>query len=166
MSTKRPTAKDVIFAKVYAETGDAVKAYKAAYGEERAGKIKYLSSTASQKLKSPVIKSLVEDMQQGMRAQFILLAPDALNNLWDLANSAASEKVRLEANREILYGAGLRPIEEVKLTSSGLFGGATVDDIRSLIKQHIEEQDEEKSDALPVATESAQSSAASSEVVN
>lgn len=165
MSTKRPTAKDVIFAKVYAETGDAVKAYKAAYGEERASKIKYLSSTASQKLKSPVIKSLVEDMQQGMRAQFVLLAPDALNNLWELANSAASEKVRLEANREILYGAGLRPIEEVKLTSSGLFGGTTVDDIRELIRQHIEGQDEEVSDQ-PVAPAELASSSTSSEVIN
>jgi hypothetical protein len=94
-------------------------------------------------LGNPTIKALIEEIQQGMRAQMILMSPDALNNLWDLANNAESEKVRLDANKEILYGAGLKPPDEVKLSTTGIFGSTPVEDIRDAIRKNLEEPVEE-----------------------
>jgi site-specific recombinase XerD len=144
MSNKALTAQQIAFAKIYAETGDAIKAYKEAYGEERANNVKWLKSNAYHKLQNPNVKALINEIQQAMRAQFILMSPEALENLWNLANNAESEKVRLEANKEILYGAGLRPAEEVKLTTTGIFGSASVDDIREAIRKNLEESTDNK----------------------
>jgi hypothetical protein len=142
MSDKKATRNEILFAKIYAETGDAIRAYKEAYAES-ASKVKYLKSTAYHKLGNPTIKALIEEIQQGMRAQMILMSPDALNNLWDLANNAESEKVRLDANKEILYGAGLKPPDEVKLSTTGIFGSTPVEDIRDAIRKNLEEPVEE-----------------------
>jgi len=142
MSDRKPTKNEILFAKIYAETGDAIKAYKEAY-EENAGKVKYLNQTAYKKLNNPTIKALIEEIQQGLRAQLVMLAPDALNNIYDLAMNAESEKVRLEASKEIMYGAGLKPAEEVKLSAAGIFGGTPVEDIRDMIRQNIDNTDEQ-----------------------
>ena len=128
------------FAEVYAETNDAVAAYKAAYGEEKANSLKYLTSTALHKLETPKIKALIEEIQQGVRAQYVIMAPEAFKNLVDLANNAESEKVRLEANKEILYGGGFKPPEEVQLKHIGIFGGTSLNEMRNMIRQKIEEE--------------------------
>lgn len=138
MTEAKLTSKQAIFARHYAETNDAVEAYKAAYPDS-VPTTKYLSNAASGKLNNPRVKSLVEEIQQGMRAQFVMLAPDALNNIIHLANHAESEKVKLEANREILYGAGLKPPEEVQLKAIGVFGSASPEEIRDLIRASLEE---------------------------
>ncbi len=144
MPEKRMTAQQITFAKVYAETSDAIRAYKEAYGEEHAGKVKYLKSTAYHKLSTPGIKSLIEEIQQAMRAQLVLMSPEALDNLWDLANNAESEKVRFDANKEIMYGAGLRPPDEIKLSTTGIFGSTPADEIRDMIRANIEQVDDKK----------------------
>lgn len=139
MSSK-PTTQQVTFAKIYSETGNAIEAYKLAYPDS-ASKAKYINSTAYRKLDNPKIKALIENIQQGLRAQYIMLAPDALNNLVDLANNAESEKVKLEANKEILYGAGLKPPEQISLKAVGIFGSASPEEIRDLIRAQLEQSD-------------------------
>jgi hypothetical protein len=143
MSNGKPTAQQIAFAKYYAETQDAVESYKLAY-PDNAKKVKYLKSTAYHKLSDPKIKSLIEEIQQGIRAQFVLLSPEALDNIINLANNAESEKVRLEANREILWGAGLKPPEQVELKAIGIFGSASVEDIRDMIRAQLEEPEPEQ----------------------
>jgi phage terminase small subunit len=142
MSEKKLSAQQIKFAKVYAETHNAIEAYKAAYGEERASKVKYLQSTAYHKLDDPGVRALIEHIQQGLRAQYIMAAPDAFENLCQLADHAESEKVRLEANKEILYGAGLKPPDEVTLRHTGIFGGVPISEIRNMIKNHVEDKAE------------------------
>jgi hypothetical protein len=135
------TVKQIQFARAYAENGgDAIAAYKESYGKD--GKqAKYLASAAYHKLSDPKIRGLIEEIQQAVRAQYILLAPEALENIVDLANHAENERVKLEANKEILYGAGLKAAEEVKLSGTGIFGNTTTDEIKEMIRQHLEEVD-------------------------
>ena len=137
------TAKQTTFVKIYSETGDAIVAYKAAY-PETAAMTKYLNSNAYHKLSDPKIKSLIEEIQQGLRAQYIMLAPDALQNLVDLANNAESEKVKLSANQAILDGAGLKPPMQVELKQTGIFGSASPEDIRDMIRAQLEMPEPEK----------------------
>ena len=139
----KPNARQIMFAKIYSETGNAIDAYKLSY-PENAAKAKYLNSTAYHKLSDPKIKSLIEEIQQGLRAQYILLSPDALNNLVELATNAESEKVRLQANQAILDGAGMRPPMQVELKQTGIFGGASPEDIRDLIRRQLEEPEKEE----------------------
>lgn len=135
------TTQQVIFAKIYAETQDAIVAYRTAY-PDRADKVKYLKSTAYHKLSQPNMKALIEEIQQAMRAQYVLMSPEALDNLWRLATDAESEKVRLEANREILYGAGLKPPEQIEMKQVGIFGSASPENIRDMIRAHLEIEEE------------------------
>lgn len=132
-------AKQKKFAEVYAETNDAVKAYKVAYLDDSKKEVKYLKSTAFHKLDNPGVRALIEDIQQAMRAQYIMLAPEALENLVDLAANAENEKVKLDANREILHGAGMKPVDEVTLKAVGIFGGASLEDIKARLRQNMEE---------------------------
>lgn len=134
-------ARQAKFAQIYLETQDPILAYKEAY-PETAAKTKYLSSNAYHKLSDPKLKSLIEEIQQGLRAQYILLSPEALANLVDLANHAESEKVKLEANKEILYGAGLKPPEQIEMKQVGIFGSASPEDIRDLIRKQLEMEEE------------------------
>lgn len=132
-------AKQKKFAEIYAETNDAVQAYKVAYLEDSKKEVKYLKSTAFHKLDNPGIRALIDDIQQAMRAQYVMLAPEALDNLVDLATNAENEKVKLDANREILHGAGMRPVEEVTLKAVGIFGGVSLSEIKERLRQNMEE---------------------------
>ena len=138
--SNQATAANITFAKIYNETGDAIEAYKIAYSEN-AKKVKYLKSTAYHKLDNPKIKELISEIQQGIRAQFVMLAPDALARIEQLAENAENERVKLDANKEILYGAGLKPPEQVEMKQVGIFGTATPEQLRDIIKAHIEEPD-------------------------
>jgi hypothetical protein len=137
MANDKPTVQQTKFSQIYAETNDAILAYKLAY-PENASKTKYVSSNAYHKLDNPKVKALIDEIQQGLRAQFIMLAPDALDQLVNLANNAESEKVKLEANKEILYGAGLRPPEQIEMKQVGMFGGASPEDIRDMIRAQLD----------------------------
>lgn len=126
------------FAQICAETNDPIKAYKEAY-PENASKIKYLKDAVYNKLKNPKVKSLIEEIQQGIRLQLVLLAPEALENILALARNAENERVKLDANKEILYGAGMRPPEQVELKTVGIFGSASPEEIRDAIRAQLGE---------------------------
>jgi hypothetical protein len=141
MANDKPNAQQTKFAQIYSETNDAILAYKTAY-PENAAKAKYLNSSAYHKLDNPKVKALIDEIQQGLRAQFIMLAPEALDQLVNLANNAESEKVKLEANKEILYGAGLRPPEQIEMKQVGMFGGASPEAIRDMIRAQLDMEEE------------------------
>jgi phage terminase small subunit len=143
------SAANITFAKIYAETGDAIEAYKIAYSEN-AKKVKYLKSTAYHKLSNPKIQELISEIQQGLRAQFVMLAPDALQRIEELAENAENERVKLDANKEILYGAGLKPPEQIEMKQVGIFGAATPEQLRDIIKAHIEEPDVVEAEVVDV----------------
>lgn len=74
-----------------------------------------------------------------MRAKFVEMAPAAQERLEELAKNADSEKVRLEANIQILDRAGLKPPDKVELAGVGIFGDAPMDEIVKLIQKNLGE---------------------------
>lgn len=113
--------------------------YKKAYPNASA---KWASQEAYRLLRNPRIKALIEEIQQDMRSKFTLLAPEAMARLEDLAENADSEKVKLQANLEILDRAGLKAPDKVELSLPGIFGDADPEKIKQMIrdKQSIKEQ--------------------------
>jgi phage terminase small subunit len=123
------------FAKKYVELGSPTEAYRQAYPNFQG---KYISQEAWRLLKNPKIRDLIDQIQQDVRARFVLMAPEALERLENLAKDADSEKVRLEANKEILDRAGLKPPEKVELSHLGIFGGTSLEEVKDIIRSNIE----------------------------
>jgi len=72
-----------------------------------------------------------------MRAKFVELAPEALERIEALARDATQEKVKLQANLEILDRAGLAAPQRVEISAIGIFGEAKVEDIAAIIRQNM-----------------------------
>jgi len=133
----KPTAKQLKFAEEYARTGNARASYRIAYPDCSPDNA---SPESYKLLRNPNIKALVEQIQQDMRARFVLLAPEAQERLETLARTASSEHVRLQANLEILDRAGLDAPKKVELSGLGVFGEAKPEDISAAIKRQCEEK--------------------------
>lgn len=119
---------------------DKAEATTAAYVEAyhpTTTKTKSIKDMAYQVLNRPAVRNLIDQLQQGVRYQFILMAPAAQERLEDLAIHAASEKVKLEANLQILDRAGFKPPEKVELATVGIFGSASADEIRNILRQNL-----------------------------
>jgi hypothetical protein len=115
-----------------------VEAYKAAYNPDPSMPVEKIRTYARQILSHPKIKGLVEELQQGMRYQFVIMSPAAMFRLEELALNAVSEKVKLQANLEILDRGGMKPPERVEITHSGIFGEASLEDVRSILKKNLD----------------------------
>jgi hypothetical protein len=131
------------FAKAFASTGRLTESYRLAYPNNHG---QYVYRDASRLLKNPKIQETIEKIQQDCRAQFIFMAPTALERLEDLAINAGSEKVKLQANVEILDRAGLKPPEKVELSHLGAFGAASLEEIKEMIRANIEGSTKGKED--------------------
>ena len=77
---------------------------KSGYAEGEAGRV-----TASKTLRLPHVQ---EYMQQRVRESIGLNATIASRKVLDLASSAKSEYVQLEASKDILDRAGYKPVEK------------------------------------------------------
>jgi hypothetical protein len=124
----------------YLASGEYTKseAYLKAYGKDNPN-IKNPSNHANKLLKSsPRLRTYIEQLQQAMRYKFVEMAPAAQERLESLAASADSEKVKLQANIEILDRAGLKPPERVEMTQVSIFGEASLDDIRNIVRRNLE----------------------------
>lgn len=136
-----PTEKQLAFAKNVVETNfeNITESYRRAYPKASE---KWASTEAYHLMRNPRIKALIEEIQQDTRSKFILLAPAALERLEDLAENADSEVVKLKANQEILDRAGLKAPDKVELSLPGVFGDASPEVIRAMIrdKQNIKER--------------------------
>ena len=126
------------FAETIVETGgdNISAAYRKAYPNAAT---KYLAQEAYKLLRKPKIQSLIEQIQQDLRAKFILLAPAALERLEDLAENSEHDKVKLEANKEILDRAGLKAPERVEMGILGVFGQMDPEKIKSMVRSKQEE---------------------------
>lgn len=88
---------------------------------------------------NPNVRAYVEQLQQAMRQKFVEMAPSAQIRLEELSLSATSEKVRLEANIQILDRAGMKPPEKVEFSGIGIFGNASIDEIREQLRKSVED---------------------------
>ncbi len=138
-----PTENQLTFAKNVVETNfeNITESYRKAYPTASA---KWAASEAYKLMRNPKIKGLIEQISQDMRAKFTLLAPAALERLEDLAENADSEMVKLKANQEILDRAGLRAPDKVELSLPGIFGDASPEAIKAMIKDRQNIKDKAK----------------------
>lgn len=132
-----PTENQLAFARDVVETNfdNITESYRKAYPNASA---KWAAQEAYHLMRNPHIKTLLEQLQQDMRAKFTLLAPDAMARLEDLAENADSEKVKLEANLQILDRAGLKAPDKVELSLPGIFGSADPEAIKKQIRDKQE----------------------------
>ncbi len=126
-----PTENQLKFAMNVVETNfeNITESYRKAYPNA-----KWAQQEAYKLLRNPKIKGLIEQISQDVRAKFTLLAPEALERLQELAEFADSEVVKLKANLEILDRAGQRAPDKIELSMPGVFGDASPDAIKAMIK--------------------------------
>jgi hypothetical protein len=129
------------FAELVAEGMRPIDAYKQAYPT---AKHDYISQDAQKLLRKPKIREMIEEIQQDVRARFVLLAPEAQERVVDLAINAEQEKVKLQANLEILDRAGLKPPEKVELQHLGVFGSMDPEEIKNMIRENLSKKEVEK----------------------
>jgi len=138
-----PTEKQLAFAKDVVETNfdNITESYRQAYPDASA---KWAAQEAYKLMRNPKVKGLIEQIQQDTRSKFVLLAPAALHRIEDLAENADSEMVKLKANQEILDRAGLRAPDKIELALPGVFGDASPDAIKAMIKNKQETREKAK----------------------
>lgn len=120
-----------------------VEAYKTAYNIKPDATDAEVKKWAIGVFNRPAVKALIETLQQGVRYQFILMAPAAQERLRDLAETAKNERVKLDANLEILDRAGFKPPEKVEFAGVGIFGTASVEDVRDILRKNLENIEQE-----------------------
>ena len=113
LTQRKLTKKQMLLIDTIVATGCSVtKASKiAGYSEGESGRV-----TASKTLRLPHIQ---EYMQQRIRESIGLNATIASKKVLDLASSAKSEYVQLEASKDILDRAGYKPIDKAMHLVSG-----------------------------------------------
>ena len=138
-----PTENQLAFAQNVVESNfhNVTESYRQAYPNASE---KWASIEAYRLMRNPKIKGLIEQIQQDTRSKFILLAPAALERLEELAENADSEMVKLKANQEILDRAGLRAPDKVELSLPGVFGDASPDAIKQMIRSKQEAKEKVK----------------------
>lgn len=122
------------FAEKVVEGHPPKEAYQISHPEYTGKNAKDLASHSN---RLPKVRAYIDQLQQMMRAKFIELAPEALDRIEELAKSATQEKVKLQANLEILDRAGLGAPQRVEISSIGVFGEAKVEDIAAIIRQNM-----------------------------
>ena len=115
LTQRRITKKQMLLVDTIVAKGCSIKEASiiAGYSKGDAGRV-----TASKTLRLPHIQ---EYMQQRVRESIGLNATIASKKVLDLASSAKSEYVQLEASKDILDRAGYKPIDKaMHLVSGGI----------------------------------------------
>ena len=97
---------------------------------------------ASKMYSKPNIKARIEAIQQQCRTRFVDLAPKAIDQIEQLSTSSKNEMVRLKASQEILHQSGLIPPTRVEMAHVGIFGQASAEDVRAMLRKNLEEKEE------------------------
>ena len=130
-------AKEAKFVELVGAQGfNLSEAYRLVYPEKASSK--WAGIYASKLATSPKIKEQIELLRQAMRAQFAVLALKAVDRVEELAENARNERVKLDANIEILRQAGLAPPQRVENVHIGIFGNASAEDVRHLIRKKVD----------------------------
>lgn len=127
------------FAQLVASGASPTEAYKQTYPDQ-ALRSKNLTVMAYKLAHNPKVREQISILQEAVRLQLIAEAPAAFDRIKNLAENAKGEKVKLEANLEILDRAGLKPPNRVESIQIGLWGSLGAEDIRGLVKRRLENQ--------------------------
>ena len=85
--------------------------------------------------KRPDIVAEMQRIKDELNQRIFQEAPDAFERIVELSKFAKSEKVRLEANRDILSRAGFH--EPVKLQSLAIFNIMSPDQIKNMLRENM-----------------------------
>jgi hypothetical protein len=107
---------------------------------ERAAEIKSVRHAAYLLAHNPKVKEQISLLQEATRIEIILEAPSAFERVKEIATNAKNEKVRLDANLDILDRAGLKPPQRVEQIQIGLWGSMSQEDMRNLVRRRLENQ--------------------------
>ena len=127
------------FAQLVASGKGPTEAYRQVF-PDKVGRIKKLSQAAYALAHNPKVREQIAILQEAVRLQLIAEAPAAFERLKILSETASGEKVKLEANLQILDRAGLKPPQRVEQIQIGLWGSLSQEDMRSLVKRRLENQ--------------------------
>lgn len=58
----------------------------------------------------------------------------------DLARNAKAERVKLDANLELLDRGGMKAPQRVENLQIGIFGSLEADDLKAILKKNLEEK--------------------------
>ncbi len=126
------------FATLVANKVGLTEAYRLAFPGKK--HYKNIGVYAYQLAKNPKIREQISIIQEAVRLQIVAETPAALSRLIDLSENAESEKVRLDACRDLLDRGGLKPPSRVESIHVGLFGSASAEDLRQLIRNKLESE--------------------------
>lgn len=129
---------NIKFATLIASGAPLAEAYREAFPEKSSSK--YIAVYATRLVRNPKVREYIDIIQQATRLQFIMETPQAFERMKQLSESAESEKVKLEATKDILDRGGLKPPERVESIHVGIFGSASTQDIKTLIRGKILEE--------------------------
>jgi len=113
-----------------------MEAFRAAYPDTSE---EYVRKKTYAVFHNPRVQNLIKELQEQARAKFIEMLPEAIERLLVLAKTADSEKVRLEANKEIIHQGGLIPPQRVEVETTPVFGGAELESLRDELRQRLDE---------------------------
>ena len=127
------------FAQRVASGVSPTEAYRQAYPDQ-ALRAKNITVLAYKLAHNPKVREQIGILQEAVRLQIIAEAPAAFDRVKQLAETAKGEKVKLEANLEILDRAGLKPPNRVETIQIGLWGSLSQEDMRGMVRRRIENQ--------------------------
>lgn len=128
-----------MFAQLVADGIGPTEAYRRTF-PNKLNRIKYLKQAAYTLAHNPKVREQIAILQEAVRLQLIAEAPAAFERVKEIAENAKGEKVKLEANLEILDRAGLKPPQRVEQIQIGLWGSLSSQDMREIVKRRIENQ--------------------------
>ena len=106
----REIERDVEFVTAYVSNGGNARQAAIACGVSEGS-----ASTVGHRLKT----RLAKEIQTELRDTLNDIAPEAINRMRELSETAGSEQVRLSANKDLLDRAGYKPVDKAHITTTG-----------------------------------------------
>ena len=137
------SVEEMKFASAVATGDNFTKAYRDAF-PGKGGKPDSVNILASRLVRNPKVRQQIDLIQQAVRLHFIMDAPRAGMKMTALSEAASSEKIQFEATKDILNRGGLQPPQRIETIHIGVFGSASSDDIRNMLRQRLENKEKEE----------------------
>jgi hypothetical protein len=76
--------------------------------------------------------------------QIVLELPEALERVKSLAQNAKTERVKLDANLELMDRGGMKAPQRIESLQIGIFGSLNTEDLKAVLRNNLERHTEEK----------------------
>lgn len=131
---KALSAEELLYARLRATGMDPDSSYDLAFRPEDIPEEEKKKAIASLE-HNPDIVAELHRIRESLKAEIVKEAPYAFKRLVQLAKGARSERVRLEANKDILDRAGFS--EPIKIQAMSLFALMTPEQLKEILRMHM-----------------------------